>query len=142
MFNSVDYKKLWEDLVPFHKVLGLKVVEIGNGRATILIPFKPELVGDPRINRIHGGVISTAMDAAGGAAGITTLGSDNDLISTIDIRIDYLYPGRAEDILVEGKIIKDGKSVIFTNMYAHHAQSNELIAEGRAVYRVRRYGEQ
>ncbi|MDN5203778.1 hotdog fold thioesterase [Fulvivirgaceae bacterium BMA10] len=127
-----------EEIIPFHKVIGLQLIEMDSGTAKILVPYKPILVGDPRTNHIHGGVISTAMDAAGGAAGMTTLNSSKDQISTIDIRIDYLYPGKPEDILVEGSIVKDGSSVIFTQMTAYHPSNKELIAEGRAIYRVKR----
>lgn len=138
MFNKDFYKQIIEEYIPFHKIIGIKLLEMDNGRASFLIPYKPELVGDPRTNRIHGGVISTAMDAAGGAAGMTTLSSEKDQISTIDIRIDYLHPGKPEDIIAEGEIVKDGTTVIFTRMKAHHPKSNELIAEGRAIYRVKR----
>lgn len=118
--------------------MGLQLISIVPGKAEILIPYRPELVGDPRTDRIHGGVISTAMDAAGGAAAITTLKNTNDQLSTIDIRVDYLFPGRPEDILVEGTIVKDGKNIIFTQMKAFHAHAQELIAEGRAIYKVKR----
>ncbi len=139
MFNKDLYKHINEEFIPFHKILGIKLIEMNNGFASFLIPFKPDLVGDPRTKRIHGGVISTAMDAAGGAAGMTTLGSEKDQISTIDIRVDYLFPGKPEDIIAEGTIVKDGKNVIFTKMNAHHPESKEIIAEGRAVYRVKRF---
>lgn len=138
MFNIKNYKHIIEEIIPFHKVLGLQLVSIGDGSAQILILYRPELVGDPRTDRIHGGVIATAMDAAGGAAAITTLANKRDQLSTIDIRVDYLFPGRPEDILVEGTIVKDGKNIIFTQMKAFHAHAQELIAEGRAIYKVKR----
>jgi uncharacterized protein (TIGR00369 family) len=137
-FREDLYRHIIEEYIPFHKMLGIKLITMGSGKASFLIPFREELVGDPRTQRIHGGVISTAMDAAGGAAGITTLHSEKDQISTIDIRIDYLYPGKPEDIVVEGEIVKDGSSVIFTKMKAHHQEQQELIAEGRAIYRIKR----
>jgi uncharacterized protein (TIGR00369 family) len=138
MFNIENYKNIIETIIPFHRLLGIQLVSMENGSATLLVPFKPELVGDPRVSRIHGGVISTVMDAAGGAAGMTTLQSAKDLISTIDIRVDFIHPGRPEDILVEGNIVRDGSSLIFTTMRAFHPSDKETIAEGRAVYRVKR----
>jgi uncharacterized protein (TIGR00369 family) len=138
MFNIENYKNIMESIIPFHKVLGLKLIEMREGYASILIPFRSELVGDPRTNRVHGGVLSTALDAAGGAVGITTLKSEKDLISTINLHVDYLNPGKPEDILVEGMMIKEGSNLIFTHMKARHIDSEELIAEARAVYRVRK----
>lgn len=138
MFNINSYKSIIEEMIPFHKMLGLQLILIEKGRVQVLIPYKPELVGDPRTDRIHGGVISTAMDAAGGAAGITTLSNEKDQISTIDIRVDYLFPGKPEDIMVEGSIVKNGKNIIFTQMRAFHRDEKEVIAEGRAIYKVKR----
>ncbi|MTI29204.1 hypothetical protein E1171_00075, partial [Cytophagales bacterium RKSG123] len=84
MFGAYSLEDILERMIPFHKVLGLKVVEIKEGYVSMLIPFKEELVGDPRTKRIHGGVISTAMDSVGGAAVMTTLRSPVDQVATID----------------------------------------------------------
>lgn len=138
MFDVPNYKNIIEQVIPFHKVLGLELIEMKEGFASIRIPFKKELVGDPRTNRIHGGVISTAMDAAGGAAVITTLKGSADQIATVDMLIDYLFPGRPEDIIVEGRIIRNGASLVFTEMAAHHPGDEQQIARARAVFRVKR----
>lgn len=138
MFKAENYKNIIEKIIPFHQVLGLELQEMKDGYACIRIPYKKELVGDPRSNRIHGGVISTAMDAAGGAAGITTLNEDSDQIATVDMHVDYLFPGRPEDIIVEGWIIRNGNSLIFTQMTAMHEGDDKMIAQARAVYRVKR----
>jgi uncharacterized protein (TIGR00369 family) len=138
MFDVENYKNIIEQIIPFHKVLGLELVSMKEGYASIRIPFKKELVGDPRTNRIHGGVISTAMDAAGGAAVITTLKGSSDQIATVDMLIDYLYPGRPEEIIVEGRITRNGSSLVFTEMAAHHPGDDQQIARARAVFRVKR----
>jgi uncharacterized protein (TIGR00369 family) len=141
MFGAHSLQDIIEKLIPFHRTLGFKLLKAEKGEASILIPFREDLVGDPRTHRIHGGVISTAMDSVGGAAAMTTLSSDEDQLATIDLRIDFLHPGRPEDIVVDAKIVRNGKSVIFTDMKAHHKASMELIAEGRGVYRVKRKSE-
>jgi uncharacterized protein (TIGR00369 family) len=99
MTTNVDlYKNIIENMVPLHQFLGFKVVEIKEGWAKMMIPFRPELVGDPRSKRWHGGMISTLMDSVGGAAGITTLTSYEDKLATIDIRVDYLRGTKPEDL--------------------------------------------
>lgn len=140
MFNIDNFKNILEELIPFHKLLGLQLQKLGEGFVRIRIPYKKELVGDPRTSRIHGGVISTVMDAAGGAAGMTTLSETADQIATVDIHVDYLFPGRPEDIVVEGQIIRNGNSLIFTQMTARHEGDDQIIAQARAVYRVKRTG--
>jgi uncharacterized protein (TIGR00369 family) len=137
------YKQILEDLIPFHQVLGLKLLEVKENFVSILVPFKPELIGDPRKRVIHGGVLASVMDAAGGAAGITTLKSFEDRLSTIDLRIDYLQPGKGEDIVCEGTIVRSGSRVIFTRMICYNqTKPEEIIAEGKGVYSVKRHHNQ
>jgi uncharacterized protein (TIGR00369 family) len=131
------YRQIMEEFIPFNKVLGMKLLEVKDYKVTVLIPFKPELIGDPRKKAIHGGVLASVMDAAGGAAGGTTLKSFDDKLSTIDLRIDYIQPGRGEDIICEAEVVRSGSRVIFTKMVCFHQdKKHEIIAEGRGVYSV------
>ena len=132
------FKSIIEDQIPFHKVVGFKLLEVRENFVSLLIPYRPELIGDTRRSSIHGGVIATAMDAVGGAAAITTLKHENDKLSTIDLRVDYLAPGQPRDMITEGTIVKSGSKVIFTRMIAYHDNRENLIAEGRGVYSVSR----
>lgn len=135
------YEDILNKMIPLHKWWGIKLIDIEDGFAKMLVPFREEFVGDPRRRSIHGGVLATAMDSVGGAAGITTLTSHKDKISTIDIRVDYLQRGRPEDFFVEGKITRSGNRIIVTTMWAYHKDKNDLIAEGKGVYNVRRLEE-
>ncbi len=138
---SVDlYRQILEDFIPFHQILGLKLVDVKPNLVIVTIPFKPELIGDPIKRAIHGGVLASVMDAAGGAAGLTTMKSFNDKLSTIDLRIDFLQPGKGEDIICEASIVRSGSRVIFTRMICYNvSKPTEIIAEGRGVYSVRRH---
>jgi len=131
------YRQIMEEFIPFNKILGLKLLEVKDQKVRVLVPFKQELIGDPRKKAIHGGVLASVMDAAGGAAGGTTLKSFEDKLSTIDLRIDYMQPGRDEDIICEAEVVRSGSRVIFTKMVCFHQNnSSEIIAEGRGVYSV------
>lgn len=133
------YRQILEDFIPFHQLLGLKLMEVREHYVKILIPFKQELIGDPRKKAIHGGVLASVMDSAGGAVGITTLKSFEDRLSTIDLRIDYLQPGKGEDIVCEAFLVRSGSRVIFTRMICFNRNKpEEIIAEGRGVYSVKR----
>jgi len=133
------YKNVVEELIPFNQTLGFKLVEVKQDFASILIPFRPDMIGNPVKRSIHGGVIAAAMDTVGGVAGMTSFTSFEDTLATIDLRIDYLRYGQEKDIICEAYIIKSGSKVIFTRMTAHHKDEPDIpIAEGRGVYSVRR----
>jgi len=132
------FKNIIEDLIPFNKLVGFKMLEAREHFVSILIPYRPELIGDIRRGSIHGGVIASAMDAVGGAAAATTLKHENDKLSTIDLRVDYLSPGQARDLITEATVVKSGSKVIFTRMVAYHDHRDQPVAEGRAVFSVSR----
>lgn len=129
--------RVFNEMIPFHKTIGLELQDVSDGFAKTVIRFSPTLVGDPRIDAIHGGVLATAMDAAGGLAGMTTLTSMEDKISTIDMRIDYLRSARGCDVWVEGHITRSGNRIIATYMKAYK-EDGTIVAEGRGVYNVSR----
>jgi uncharacterized protein (TIGR00369 family) len=132
------YRNVVETLIPLHAYLGVKLEKISDGFAQMRVPFKNELVGDPRSSALHGGIIATAMDSVGGAAAMTTLQSFEDKISTIDMRVDYLRPGKPLDLIVEGEIVRSGNRIVVTRMIAWQEDRQHLVAEGRAVYNVKR----
>ena len=101
-------------------------------------PLRPELIGNVLSGHWHGGVIATALDSAGGMAAASLLKSKSDKLATLDIRVDYLKPNKGKTLLVTGEVIRSGKSSIVTNLQAFNEETAELIADGRAVFSVRR----
>lgn len=125
-------KTTFEESIPMHKFLGLKIELLEKNFVRISVPFREELVGDFRNNRWHGGVIATVMDSVGGVIGATHFTSLEDKIATIDLRVDYLRGAAPEPIMVEGKIIRFGNRILVARMKAF--QNDKLIAEGKGVY--------
>lgn len=127
-----------EQLVPIHKVLGLEVSEITEEKIILKLPFSEMVIGDMRANRWHGGILSLAMDVAGGMAGVTTFTSFEDRITTVDIRVDYLAAPASEDLYIEGEIVRLGNRILVSKMKAYHKDSSEILAEGKGVYYILR----
>ncbi len=132
-------KHTFEQSIPMHRFLGLKIVILQKDFVRITVPFRNELVGDFRNNRWHGGIIATVMDSVGGIIGAMHFTSLEDKISTIDLRVDYLRGAEPEAIMVEGKIIRFGNRILVARMKAF--QNDELIAEGKGVYNFIRMNE-
>jgi uncharacterized protein (TIGR00369 family) len=132
------YFNIFNELIPFNKFIGLELTALEDGFAKAIIKFKQELIGDVRINAIHGGVISASMDAVGGMAAVTTLNSIEDKIVTVDMRVDYIRSARNTDLIIESRIVRSGNKIITTNMQVFAANDLTLVAEGRGVYHVTR----
>ena len=53
--------------IPFNQMLGIELDELSAQRVTMHLPMKPELIGNFMHGILHGGVISSLLDVAGGA---------------------------------------------------------------------------
>jgi len=124
--------------VPFMKYLGMRFETLEVGYAVIRIPYRAELIGNPELPALHGGVISALLDTCGGAAVWTRIGI-HDRVSTVDLRVDYLRPGRPEDLLGMARVIRAGNRVGVTELRAYQPGSEEEpIAIGTGVYNIHR----
>src|SRR5258708_22366243 len=90
-FGPRDVLKIMEEQVPFNKLLGIRGERVERGRAVLVLPVRPEFVGDFRRPALHGGVLSSLIDTAGGVAAWSAL-SPAESVSTVDLTVDYLQP--------------------------------------------------
>ena len=130
-------KQLMEEFIPFNRYLGIKVVAVEKGRAHLTLPFRPEFVGDPLRPALHGGVVSTMADVAGGLAMWTGALDHRSRVSTIDLRIDYLRPGRLLALDAEAIVVRQGNRVGVVDVKLFHPDHhNEVVATGKGVYNI------
>lgn len=136
--NKETMTKIYEEAVPVHRFFGVKVLELEPGFCKLLFPFRPEVIGDIRANRWHGGLIATALDSVGGAAALTMITSVADKVATIDLRVDYLRGTTPTDLVVQGKVIRSGNRIIACDMEAWQEDEQKLVSTGRAMFSVYR----
>src|SRR5882672_10273960 len=91
------------------KGLGMQIVEIGPGRATLSMTVKPEMVNGQRI--AHGGFIFTLADSAFAFA----CNSHNERTVAAQGDITFIRPGKLGDVLVATarEISRSGRSGIY-----------------------------
>lgn len=129
-----------QDYVPFNKYLGMELARLDDGFCRIELDPKPEFIGDPLRPALHGGVLSTLCDATGGAA-VWTKVEPMDRISTIDLRVDYLAPGRLVRLVAEAQVMRVGNHVGVVDVRCFHVDKpEETVAVARAVFSVKRGG--
>jgi len=137
-------RQVFEEAVAFNRVLGLKVESLDVNAPKLRFDMKPELIGNPRRQILHGGVISAVLDVAAGfaihlAVGNTRNDEPHDSqfpsIGTIDLRVDYLRPGRGKYFIATGRVVRLGNRVAVAHMELAN-DAGELIATGGAAYMV------
>ncbi len=138
MLDLEALKQVAEEFIPFNKWLGMKVLQMSRGHVTVSIPWRPEIIGDPTIPALHGGVIGAVADAAGGIAVWTALENSVARVSTVDMRVDYLRPGRQETLVAVAHVIRSGSRLGWADVRLHHeGREAELVATARAVYAIK-----
>ena len=137
----------YETKLPFSKILGLRVDRLEPDHARVVFDMKPELIGNPVHGVLHGGVISSTLDATGGimaSIGVVerlTSKKPEDIeigiskVSTIDLRVDYLRPGLGKQFCATGVIMRTGKKVTVVRMELRN-NLEKLIAVGTGTYIV------
>jgi len=136
-------RKMFEESVPFNKVIGLKVASFDPRAPKLRFDMKPELIGNPTRGILHGGVISAALDVmAGFSIHAAMLERDRAAHSegfpkmgTIDLRIDYLLPGRGNYFIATGHVVRLGSRVAVTHMTLENDEGAQ-IATGSAAYMI------
>ena len=118
--------------------LGVDVLAAAEGYVRLRVPVRDELRnadGAP----VHGGVISSLVDAAVGGA-LSTL---HDFAAggvgqaTLDLNVSFLGAVRGGGIVAEGRILKRGGSIAFSEAELRD-DAGELVAKGRVTYMILR----
>lgn len=130
--------RLFEVGIPFHAWLGLRAEVPEAGRSRLVVPYRPELVGDASRPALHGGVVGAIADAAAGLAVYSSLGV-RDRTSTIDLRVDYLAPALpGAELVAEGSLVRMGDRVAVADVVLHQGRLDAPVAVARGAYRVAR----
>ncbi|MEM7154416.1 MAG: hotdog fold thioesterase [Myxococcota bacterium] len=139
-------REWFENGIPFNRYLGMRMDRVERGLCIIHVPWRDELVGDIFRPAVHGGVLSTLVDTAGGAACFASLGREQDRLSTVDLRVDYLRPGPPEDLWCRGEVVRMGNRVgvarmsVYAGAMPAEGEVDDPVATGQAVYNIVRRG--
>jgi len=138
-------RDIFENKIPFNKVLGLKVHSLDMERPKIRFAMHDALVGNYIRGSLHGGVISAVIDVTGGLSAF--MGLQKKLageplaiklekfrkLGTIDLRIDYLRPGVGKMFEATGYVLRTGHKVAVTRIELKN-ETEQLIAVGTGAY--------
>jgi len=139
---SIDSKlserliRVFNEGIPFNQFLGFTAGHIERGQASISMDFRDELVGDTDKQILHGGVISSLIDTAGGLTAFSVLDFPRELtVNTVDMRVDYLRPAKGMRFVASGKVIRKGTRICVTVVEVTN-ENDVLVAHGTASYSI------
>nr|WP_282443968.1 thioesterase family protein [Moraxella osloensis] len=108
------------------------------------VKSNPALIGNPNFEILHGGMTATLLDTIGGLEGMLEIyrrdqGTFEEQtkkikrMATVDLRVDYLAPGRGHEFMVTAEVIRMGRKGCTTRMMLVNDEG-KLIAHGIASY--------
>lgn len=144
----VEYMcELGGDKPSYTRLLGVPIESPDFDHPRMRWQARDEYVGSHYFRVLHGGIIASFLDAVGGhAVWLSVFKQIRDLpfekqlkrvsrISSIDLRIDYLQPGKGEEFIASATILRTGNKVAVTRMELRN-EKDELIAVGTGTYTV------
>ncbi|MDP5030855.1 MAG: thioesterase family protein [Paraglaciecola sp.] len=132
--------------MPFNQLLGMQVSHLDDFQAEIKLNWHDNLMGNPVHKILHGGVTAAVLDTVGSVAallyGVKSLRSEAEIQTfyaqlanggTLDMRVDYLRPGKGQQFIASAQVIRRGNKVAVCRMDLHN-EANVHIATGTATY--------
>lgn len=140
-------RHVFDERISFNRFIGLQLQSLTPTHTTARIAMKPDLVGNFAHQRMHGGVTSACLDAAGGIAALASVCARHmddapakrmerfGKLGTIDLRVDFLRPVVGELFTVHAEVLRSGSRVATTRMEFLN-QDGTLLSAAMAAYIV------
>lgn len=136
MVDKSKIAKQFIEAIPHSRALGMTLTEIGDGTATIELPYSEELIGDPATKVIAGGAVSALMDTCCGAA-VMAHPANPGGTATIDLRIDYMRPATpGQTVITTATCYHVTRSVAFVRAVTHDADRDNPVATASGAFTV------
>ena len=117
-------------IAPFHRWLGLKIIQQNNDQLELEMPWRDELVSNPVIGAVHGGILASLIDLTGLYAIIAAGGIAR---ATVDLRVDYHRAATNGPLRAIGQVVKLGKTISTADTRILD-DDDRLVASGRGTY--------
>ena len=140
-------RHMFEQDIAFNRVLGLTVLSLDPERPRVRFEARPDLIGNFVHGQLHGGVICSALDVVAGFAIMLRMAKEKPQdtveaqlgqmrhLGTIDLRIDFLRPGKGAWFVATAQVLRMGSRVASVRMELEN-DAGELIASGAASFTV------
>lgn len=129
------YEKMYEnrknEKQSFVNALGGKIEEIESGKAVLSLKKQDWLT--QHLGYFHGGVVTTLADSAGGAAAVTVV-PENYQVVTSELTMHFLRPAVGDEIIATAEVIKAGKQLIIVEASVTDKATGKLIAKATGTW--------
>jgi len=122
--------------VPHNRALNLRVADYRPEHLSLALPYREDLVGNPETGVLHGGCITSLIDATCGGAVIMSLVAPRR-IATLDLRIDYVRPALPhQEVICDAHCYKVTRHVAMVCGRANEGDNASPIATASGTFVV------
>ncbi|PZR03536.1 MAG: hypothetical protein DI536_35870 [Archangium gephyra] len=130
------FQQLIREHVPHNLALGVHFVQatFEPSTVTLRLEWSDKLIGNPTTGVIHGGAVTTLLDAVSGASVYTKLRAPLP-IATLDLRVDFLgRPPTGRDIFAKAECYRVTRSVGFVRAVAFVDDEKNPFASASSTF--------
>jgi acyl-coenzyme A thioesterase PaaI-like protein len=120
------------EAIPYARFLGVRVGGT-KGHRELLLPFRQELVGNPVLPAIHGGVLGAFLELTAVLC-LLDSGVRERLPKPINFSIDYLRSAGPRDTFARAEIFKLGQRIANVHVVAWQTDPSKPVATGNGKF--------
>ncbi len=121
-----------ETPIPYAQYLGIRVSQTAD-QMIFRLPYRDELVGNPRLPALHGGVVAGFCETAAIVQLIQSLAGEK-FPKGIDFSIDYLRSGRPKESFASCEVVRIGSRVALVQVRCWQDEPKRPIAVARGHF--------
>ncbi len=132
--SGADFIRQFFPNSPFVAHLGLQLIDIQPGVATLALPFASALVTIGTI--VHGGAIASLIDTAA----MVAAWSDTEVPAkargtTVNLTVAFLASAEKEDLQAVARVLRRGRNLVYLDVEVRSASGN-AVAKGLVTYKL------
>jgi uncharacterized protein (TIGR00369 family) len=117
---------------PFHAHTGLTIESAADGKARLRMKWRPEHAQG--YGGLQGGYLAILADAAVHTAA-DTLARPGEVMTTVELKTNFLAPVRGQDVVAEATIVKRGRTLVLGDVNLR-TDGGELVGKSLVTYMV------
>jgi uncharacterized protein (TIGR00369 family) len=109
---------------PTMQFIGATMTDIRPGYVELQLPWRKEFT--QQSDAIHGGIITTLADNAGGYAAWTLEPNDANMLA-VEFKVNFCAAAKGDPIIARGSVVKKGKSLIISRVDIYSVENGVEI---------------
>ena len=132
--SGADFIRQFFPTSPYVAHLGMQLIDIQPGMATLTLPFAEYNVTIGTI--VHGGAIASLIDTAA----MVAAWSDGEVPAkvrgtTVNLTVAYLAAAEQEDLQAVARVLRRGRNLVYLDVEVSGA-SGSTVAKGLVTYKL------